>query len=621
MDWGGAPVNGGDIRQRLAAILAADAAGYSRLMSLDERGTVQALDTARKVFRTHVESNQGRVIDMAGDSVLAVFETATGAVNAAMAIQAEVNPLADAAPKDRYMRFRIGVHLGDVIEKADGTIYGDGVNIAARLEGLAEPGGITVSDSIRIAVKGKVPAGFEDQGEQRVKNILDLVRAYRVRVEGVPIPTSAAAVTNSLAPFAEFDLPLPDKPSIAVLSFTNMSGDPEQEYFTEGITEDIITELSRFHSLFVIARNSSFTYKGKAVDVRTVAKELGVRYVLEGSIRRAANRIRVTAQLIDAITGNHIWAEKYDRVLEDIFAVQEELTQGIVVAIAPLIVAAEVDKVRRRRPENLSAYEVAIRARACIWDAHANTDHALRAKGAELARTALAIDPRSTIALNALAFAHLCDFIYFTTSDPQASWQQGMASATKAIEVDPQSSEGHTHKALFLQRAIGVDRRDEARLTLQRARELNPNDVMVLRQQGNTEQHLGNPQASLEPLLLALRIGPRDPDRYRAHILVAEAYLAMKDYAAALEQSNLGLSTAPNFAFLHMDAAMAHAGLGNIEAARKAFATAMQLAPQVMSNRLEEGMPTRDAEIRQHTRMLLRIAAGLEDPSAADALR
>jgi adenylate cyclase len=585
-------------------------------MSLDERATVAALDAARSVFHSKTRANQGRVVDTAGDSVLAVFETAAGALNAALQIQAALAEAGIDIPLERRMLYRIGIHSGDVMEKADGSVYGDGVNIAARLQALAEPGQITVSDAIHGAVRGKVSASFTDQGEQQVKNISHPVRAYRVQPEAIGV---APLATRSLP--GEIDLSLPDKPSIAVLPFTNMSGDPEQEYFTDGVTEDIITELSRFHSLFVIARNSSFTYKGKPVDVRTVAKELGVRYVLEGSIRRAANRIRVTAQLIDAITGNHIWAEKYDRVLEDIFAVQEELTQGIVVAIAPMIAAAELDKVRRRRPESLTAYEVAIRARACVHDAHTNTDSVLRGQGVELARSALAMDPRSAIALNTLAFAHLCDIIYFTTSDPQASWQQGMASATKAIEVDPQSSEGYAHKALFLQRAIGADRLEEARIALQRARELNPNDVMVLRQQGNTEQWLGNIEASFEPLLLALRISPRSPDRYRAQILVADAHLCLKDYAAALEQANVGLSTAPNFGFLHMDVAMAHAGLGDIEAARNAFATALQLAPEVMASRLEKGMPCRDAKVRQHTRMLLRVAAGLEDPRAADALR
>lgn len=250
-------MSGTDLRQRLAAILAADVAGYSRLMAADERATVAALDAGRAVFRARIEANQGRVIDMAGDSVLAVFETAAGAVSAALEVQRELGTSSDTAPEDRRMRFRIGVHLGDVIEKSDGTVYGDGVNIAARLEGLAEPGGIAVSESIRSAVKGKVGASFEDQGEQKVKNIAEPVRAYRVRAAG-------AASSASTAPPHGPKLTLPDGPSIAVLPFQNMSGDPEQEYFSDGITEDLITDLSKLSGLLVIARNSTFTYKGRA---------------------------------------------------------------------------------------------------------------------------------------------------------------------------------------------------------------------------------------------------------------------------------------------------------------------------------------------------------------------
>ena len=388
------------LKQRLAAILAADVAGYSRLMAADERATVAALDAARKVFRSHIESSQGRVIDMAGDSVLAVFEIATGAVSAALAVQQQLKTLVAGVPEDRRMRFRIGVHLGDVIEKPDGTIYGDGVNIAARLEGLAEPGGITISDSVRIAVKGKLAASFEDRGEQAVKNIPDPVRTYRVRAQG-----ATQGQAKPAAGAGEIDLSLPDKPSIAVLPFANMSGDPEQEYFTDGITEDILTELSRFHSLFVIARNSSFSYKGKSVDVRSVAKELGVRYVLEGSIRKSANRIRVTAQLIDALTGNHLWAEKYDRVLEDIFAVQEEVTRAIVAAIAPHIETSEMDRSRGARPGNLSAYEVAMRGWAAAQKAFGEGNRSSRDEAIQLAREALAIDPRCGAALRTLAFA------------------------------------------------------------------------------------------------------------------------------------------------------------------------------------------------------------------------
>ncbi len=391
-------MSGNELKQRLAAILAADVAGYSRLMAADERATVTALDAARAVFRSHIESSQGRVIDMAGDSVLAVFETATGAVSAAILIQKDLNQSGEMDSGDRQMRFRIGIHLGDVIEKADGTVYGDGVNIAARLEGLAEPGGITVSESIHTAVRGKVDAGFADRGEQQVKNIPHPVRAFAVNA-------SASAGARRSASVADIDLSLPDKPSIAVPPFANMSGDPEHEYFTDGITEDIITELSRFHSLFVIARNSTFTYKGKPVDVRTVAKELGVRYVLEGSIRRAENRIRVTAQLIDALPGNHIWAEKYDRVLEDIFAVQEELTRSIVTSIAPHIEISEAARIRGTRPKNLSAYELAVRGWAAVSAAFGEADRTARDEALRLAREALALDSRSSAALRTIAFA------------------------------------------------------------------------------------------------------------------------------------------------------------------------------------------------------------------------
>ena len=426
-----------ELRQRLAAILAADVAGYSRLMAADERATVAALDAARKVFRSHIESSQGRIIDMAGDSVLALLETATGAVAAALAVQQELNASSSTVPEERRMRFRVGVHLGDVIEKEDGTIYGDGVNIAARLEGLAEPGGIMVSESIRTAVKGKVAASFEDQGEQQVKNIAEPVRAYRIRPDVPALPALKQAAT---------ELALPDKPSIAVLPFSNMSGDPEQEYFTDGMTEDIITELSRFHSLFVIARNSTFTYKGKATDVRQVAKELGVRYVVEGSIRKAANRVRVTAQLIDALTGNHLWAERYDRVLEDIFAVQEELTRNVVAAIAPQIDAAELAAISRKRPENLTAYEIAIRAWANARDAMNKQDRTLRDQAIREAKEALAIDPKSVLARNAIAYAQWQHFYLRTAADIETAWKEGMDAATQAIELDASDHRGHVLK-------------------------------------------------------------------------------------------------------------------------------------------------------------------------------
>ena len=589
-------------------------------MSADERATVDALDAARAVFRTQIESNQGRVIDMAGDSVLAVFEIATGAVSAALAIQQELNASASSVPEDRRMRFRIGVHLGDVIEKADGTVYGDGVNIAARLEGLAEPGGITISDSVRNAVRGKVDADFEDQGEQQVKNISHPVRAFVVR-------TGAGASTPSSVTGVEIDLSLPDKPSIAVLPFANMSGDPEQEYFTDGITEDIITELSRYHSLFVIARNSTFTYKGKAVDVRTVSKELGVRYVVEGSIRRAGNRVRVTAQLIDSLTGNHLWAEKYDRVLEDIFAVQEEVTRSIVTAIAPEIETAESSKTRRR-PTSLSAYEIAVRAWANAQAAWRGTDLPLREQAIREAKEALAIDPSSTLALIVLSHAQFQHVYLRSTPNLESAWKEGMYAALRAIELDGSDSRGHVRKAALLcfplrglDGSVHVDQYDEALNDAQRALDLNPNAAVALQVLGYCEAISGNPRAGIEHLSQALRNNPRDPIIFNAIAQLCLANFLAKDYKQGVKWGLRAVSEAPNLFNVQMFLALNHVGIGEIEKAKSAMEVARRLAPEAIQLRLDGYSPLRDPEHRKRWTAFLRVAAGLDDPSAADALR
>ena len=613
-------MNGSELKQRLAAILAADVAGYSRLMAADERATVAALDSARAVFRTQIESNQGRVIDMAGDSVLAVFETATGAVSAGLAIQQELKALITDVPEDRRMRFRIGVHLGDVIEKADGTVYGDGVNIAARLEGLAEPGGITISDSVRIAVRGKVIASFEDQGEQQVKNIPHPVRAFAVRYGSVVVPPFPVA--------GEIDLSLPAKPSIAVLPFANMSGDPEQEYFTDGITEDIITELSRFHSLFVIARNSTFTYKGKAVDVRTVAKELGVRYVVEGSIRRASNRVRVTAQLIDALTGNHLWAEKFDRVLEDIFAVQEEVTRSIVAAIAPEIENSEKSKVRRRRPNSLSAYEIAVRAWSDSQRAYFETDGSLRTQSIQEAKEALAIDSGSTLALNALAFSQWQHVLFRTTLDVETAWKEGIDAVQRAIELDRTDSVGYVIKGMFLcypsQTADGpgrADRFDEGLRDTRRAHELSPNDAFALNVLGWSEAVSGNAAKGIEHLNQVLRNNPRDPGRSNVFCFLSLAYFLAKDYANGIVWGLSAVNEAPSMSNARTFLAMNYVGLGEIDEAKAALKAARSLAPETVQSRLDGFAIYRKPDDRQRQTIFLRIAAGLEEPSAADALR
>jgi len=331
--------------RRLTAILAADVAGYSRLMGADEVGTVQALREHRAAADPLIAQYGGRIVKTTGDGILIEFGSVVGAVECAMALQGLAAERDAGTPAERRMEWRIGIHIGDVLIEGE-DILGDGVNISARLEGLAEPGGICISDDAFRQVRGKVEAEFADLGEQSLKNIARRLRVYSVR----PSPASRPRI----APAAS--LPLPDKPSVAVLPFTNMNAEPEQEFFADGIAEDIITALSRYPSLFVIARNSSFTYKGRAIDVKQVGRELGVRYVLEGSLRKSGNRIRVTGQLVEAETGKHVWAERYDRDPADIFAVQDEITQAVTIAVAPAIDDAELHRAMRKPPDNLDAW-------------------------------------------------------------------------------------------------------------------------------------------------------------------------------------------------------------------------------------------------------------------------
>ncbi len=380
----------GSQKQRLAAILAADAAGYSRLMEADEQSTVTALDAARNVFRAAIEANHGHVINTAGDSVLALFDTAAGAVTAALAVQRDLEANPSGAPPDRQLRFRIGVHLGDVMETADGDVYGDGVNIAARLQALATPGGIVVSEAVRGSVKSRIAAAFDDLGMQAVKNIDEPVRAFSVRAVGSPVPaarrsgrwvtrrlTWLAAIgalvvigigtawwlrpssqpreTSAATSSAPGKAAPASKPSIAVLPFDNMSGEADKAYFADGITEDLITDLSKVAGLVVIARNSTFQYKGKAHDVREIGKALNVRYVLEGSVRRSGESVRVNAQLIDAATGAHVWADRYDGEMKDIFGVQDTVTRNVVKALSVELTKDDSDRVAQRGTQNVQA--------------------------------------------------------------------------------------------------------------------------------------------------------------------------------------------------------------------------------------------------------------------------
>ena len=478
------------LKQRLAAILAADVAGYSRLMAIDAGATVASLDAARAVFRAQIESNHGRVIDMAGDSVLAVFETAAGAVTAAMAVQDALSLGSDAVPDDHRMRFRIGVHMGDVIEKVDGTVYGDGVNIAARLEGLADPGGITVSDAVHGTVRGKVSASFVDQGEQQVKNIAHPVRAFKL------LPASSAPPPKTPMPR------LPDRPSLAVLPFTNMSGDPEQEYFADGITEDIITDCSKISGLFVIARNSTFTFKKQSIDIKDVGRKLGVRHVLEGSVRRAGMKVRINVQLIDAESGGHVWADRYDRNLEDIFLVQDEVTRKIVQTLEVALTGSEMARRQDRGKVNVEAYDHLIRGKSCIL--HFSAAGMIEARA--MLERAVAIDPGLAQAYAYLSVIQSTEYVNAWNGRTASDLEHALALARKACEADALEPTSHDALAIAL---MWMRRPDEAEAAARRALELDPNSSQAHGTLGGVLHFAGQNEQAIELLEQALRLDPQ----------------------------------------------------------------------------------------------------------------
>lgn len=533
------------VRQRLAAIMAADVAGYSRLMAADELKTVALLDTARAIFKARIESHQGRIVDMAGDSVLAVFETATGAVTAALDIQNELGALGAGAPQDRRMLFRIGVHLGDVIEKADGTVYGDGVNIAARLEGLAEPGGVTVSDVVHGALRDRVSTIFEDQGEHSVKNIARPVRAFRLSVEpSARGPTGSAALPEHEPP---------RKPSVAVLPFDNMSGDASQEYFADGITEDIITALSKNRWLFVVARNSTFALKGRSSDVRRVAQELGASYVVEGSVRKAGNRVRITAQLIDGASGNHIWRERYDRDLADIFAVQDEVTGTIAARIEPELGAVERQRAERKPTQNLNA-----------WDCyHLGLSHMYRfdkegnLEAQRLFRCAIAFDPKFAAAHARLAYCVLLEMVYFDAPPTRESLDEALSIARTAVSLDDKDAFSHLAVA-----RVHLARREyrEALAQCRTSLDLNPSFAQAHCAMGDALSYAGRVEEAILQFEESIRLSPQDPWRWAflSYEALARIFLRQYDKAAESAQAALRVSNCQYWANAHLVAALGH---------------------------------------------------------------
>jgi adenylate cyclase len=504
-------------QRRLAAILAADVVGYSRMMGEDETGTLARLQTIRKeLLHPKVAEYGGRIVKTTGDGTLIEFPSAVDAVQHAVDVQTAVGPWQADTPVNQRIELRMGINVGDIIVEAD-DIFGDGVNVAARLEGLAEPGGICISGTVFDQVKGKLDLSFDDLGPREVKNIAEPVRVYQWSV-------GKSATVGDTQPNQV--LPLPDKPSIAVLPFDNISGDPEQEYFSDGITEDIITALSQIRQFFVIARNTTFTYKGRAVDVQAVAKELGVRYVLEGSIRRAGDRIRVTAQLIDGETGKHIWAKRYDRDLEDIFAVQDEITTTVVGAIQPELSRAEQDRARRKSSDNLDAWDLYQRG---VWHSWrmSKEDHV----EAQLhLQRAIELDSEFCPAYAFLAFTMWRTVPFGFTDTPTDTLDKALEIAKQAIALD--NSDAHAHWAMGV---VCMQRRKHelAQEELERAIELNPSFASAYQFLGWTLVYDKQPEEGIRMVREAQRLSPNDPSAWGMILIQGQAYLNMKEFAKA----------------------------------------------------------------------------------------
>ena len=564
--------------RRLAAILAADVAGYSRLMGADEEGTLAALKAIRRELSDpKVKEHRGRIVKTTGDGLLIEFGSVVDAVRCAVEVQRAMAERNADVPPDRRIELRMGINLGDIIK--DGRdIYGDGVNVAARLETLAEPGGICVSRVVRDQVRDKLAFAFEDMGEQQVKNIARPVRVHRIRLfEEEAFPTVRPSDRATA-------LAVPDKPSVAVLPFTNMSGDPDHEFLADGIAEDVITALSRYPSLFVIARNSCFTYKGRAVDVKQVGRDLGVRYVLEGSVRKAGNRIRVTAQLAEAQTGNHVWAERYDRDLADIFAVQDEITEAATIAVAPAIADAERQRAMRRAPENLDVWAAYQRGLWHLTKATGDDD----AIAQDLFRQSIDLDPTFAGSYSALALVQLQAAAIYQKLNPVEAQSAAEALARRAVALDGADAQARSCLGWALQARGELE---GALVEIERALAMSPNLAAAHGHRGATLIFSGRPKEGLAALETCIRLDPRDPFLSVRLLNIACGLYFSREYEATVEAAKRLILSYPDFPMIYRWPAAALGQLGRVAEAKEALEKAISLAPTAFDMYVRNRVP------------------------------
>jgi TolB-like protein/class 3 adenylate cyclase/Tfp pilus assembly protein PilF len=574
------------MERRLAAVLAADVAGYSLLMGRDEEGTLTQLKAFRmRLVDPTIAAHRGRIVKTTGDGMLVEFASAVDAARCAVEVQRGVALENVDVPEQARIEFRIGIHVGDIIVDDD-DIFGDGVNIAARLEGIAQPGGICISDDAQRQIRGKLDSPFEDMGPQNLKNIAEPMRAWRLSVDA-----KSAEYLSAERPALAQALTLPDKPSIAVLPFQNMSSDPEQDYFADGIVEDVITALSRYHGLFVIARNSSFAYKGQAVDIKRVGRELGVRYVLEGSVRKIPGRVRVTGQLIDASPGAHLWADRFDGAMEDIFDLQDDITLKVVGAIAPQLENAEIDRSMRKPTESLDGYDYHLRAMASFHKAgREDIKEAIR-----LFHKAIEFDEGYSSAYGMAAWCYARRKLNGWTDDQSAETSDAERLVKRAIECGSKDAVALASSGI----AVGYmfDDFERAMSLMDRAQELNPNLAMAFHLSGWIRCFVGDPDLAITHLERAVRLSPLDPQRPGMLAAIAAAHFAAGRFDVAASLANKAMLEQSDNFIASLVAAASNALAGNLVAAKRATELVRASDPSFRVQNVKYRLPHRQPEV------------------------
>jgi adenylate cyclase len=565
------------VQRRLAAVLAADVAGYSRLMGRDEERTLAQLKRLRKTLvDPAIAANRGRIVKTTGDGMLVEFASAVDAARCSVEIQREMAAGNAAVPHELRIEFRIGIHVGDIIIDDD-DIFGDGVNIAARLEGIAVPGGVCISDDAYRQIRGKIDIAFENIGKQTLKNIAEPMDAWQIRAAGEAAPTAGSLSTKIQ------DLTLPDKPSIVVLPFDTMSAEPGQDYLADGIVEAITAALSCIRSFFVIARSSAFTYKGRATNARDVGKELGVAYLLEGSVQKAGNRLRIIVQLIETEGGAHVWSSRFDGALDEFFDLQDRITEQVAGALQPSIRIAEIERSRRKRPQDLGSYDFTMRALPHVWALEKEES----ARALDLLEKALAIDPEYPLALSLAGWCHAQRSVYNWADDIAASQTMARSLAERAAEMS-----GDDPVILTVLGAVHTFVRNHgtARVLLERAVTLDPNAAWAWSRLGWLEAYADQSQKAIVNFERSLRLSPMDPMNFNNYVGVGSAHEVAQEYDEAAAFYRRALEERPNASWLYRNIASSLSGAGRVDEAKQAFAEMLRYYPDLTISKFKQAM-------------------------------